>query len=826
MVVEPPDGGIVLAAGSAGQELGLTVRNDGDRPAVDLRAEVTLPPGVRVDGIAGIIAVGAGFAPLVTDGWVCAPAGEHQAACALPELPPRTAVRLVLRVSIDEAFVPADGLSVGLRITGATRVWAPPALPLVVAPSPARLVPAGQHAGVQLVAGRTRTTTLGLVNVGGSPVTADAPATVDLALPRGVGAQAAAPWSCAPEDGTTRCRLPALGPREGTTLTLALTAAGGTAPAGGALEAVLRPAAGRDAARTSVPYTVVRPAAPTLAVPGAVEVALGPATDVPVDVTNTGDLPATGVTVRLTPPAGTPPAAADGCTSEGADVVCRLAEPLAPGATARVVARLTGAAGAVGPLGVVSVAVSADDADLPAPALVAVSGVAPVVTVSDAAAVADGDGGGVLAFVVGAAGPQHGRPGADAADVVARVTLPRGVTYDPDAVVPSTDGCAATDASGREVACDLGRVPAGTTLPVQLNVRVAGALHGTAEIRVTGTGAAEATASVRVVASSANLTPVWSGLGDLDVVEVGAPLLVCRYGPTVPCPSVHRADDNNGLDMRPLDDAPPPGPRSAVPVSSETRLALPAGRPVVWAGLYWSGVRGPEDGWTGDLTTARLRAPDGTWTDVRVGADAVTQVADNAGRSYYQAAADVTDLVARGGAGAWALADAAVSDARTDRDPTYYAGWSLVVVHGTEAADGASVTVHQGGAWIGRAAAAPAFAFVAEAGTRARIGVVAWEGDRGSGDDRLSLSGVGALTPLRWDGTQVVRGGSRANAFDSTATGWRYPNALGVDAKGFEDVVLTSDVGTLTPTTSSDQYLIGVVTVRTVAPEGVSSRQR
>ncbi|MFS0705350.1 hypothetical protein AB6N23_12575, partial [Cellulomonas sp. 179-A 9B4 NHS] len=401
------------------------------------------------------------------------------------------------------------------------------------------------------------------------------------------------------------------------------------------------------------------------------------------------------------------------------------------------------------------------------------------------------------------------------------VTLPRGVTHAPDAVVPGTDGCTA-DAGGREVLCPLGRLPAGTTRPVQLNVRVAGALDRSAEIRVTGAGAAEARASVRVVASSANLTPVWSGIGDLDVTEVGAPLLVCRYGAQVPCPSVHRPHDNNGLDMQPLDDAPPPGPRADVPVSSQTTLALPAGRPVVWAGLYWSGVRAPGDGWSAELGTARLRAPDGTWTDVRAPADAITRV-DDSGRSYYQSAVDVTDVVARGGAGAWALADVAVADGRSDPEPTYYAGWSLVVVHGTQAADGASVTVHAGGAWIGRATAAPAFAFVAEAGTRARIGVVAWEGDRGSGDDRLSLSGVGALTPLRWDGTGVVGGGSRANAFDSTATGWRYANALGVDAKGFEEVVLASDVGTLTPTTSADQYLIGVVTVRTVAPDGVSA---
>ena len=68
---------------------------------------------------------------------------------------------------------------------------------------------------------------------------------------------------------------------------------------------------------------------------------------------------------------------------------------------------------------------------------------------------------------------------------------------------------------------------------------------------------------------------------------------------------------------------------------------------------------------------------------------------------------------------------------------------------------------------------------------------------------------------LEIDGTAVVDSGSADNAFDSTATGWVYPNSLGVDAKGFAEVELPSGVGTLTPSTAGDQYLIGVVTVRT-----------
>ncbi len=819
VVVVEPGGGLALVAGSGGQQIALTVRNDGGRAAVDLRADVALPPGVRVEAVGGVLVAGRGATPLVTDGWVCLSSGEHAATCTLPELPPGASAPLVLRVSVDDSVAGGEH-QVGLHISGRYRTWSPPPLRVSVAPSPARLVPAAAPAPVQLVVGRTRTLALPLVNAGGAAVTAGAPATVDLVLPPGVTADAAAPWTCAPEDRLVRCRLPELAGRQATTLVLALTAAPGVAPREGAVEAVLGPVPSGPPPRVTVPSTLVRPAAPVLAAPAAVDVALGAVTQVPVDVTNTGDLPATGVAVRLAAPGGAVPVAGGSCRPEGASAVCRLGEPVPAGATVRVLVPLTGGAGAVGDLGVAALAVAADDADLPAPTAVGVRGVAPVLALGEATAVADGAGGGVLAFVVSAAGPAQGRPAADADDLVARVTLPRGAPHDPAAVLPGTAACTA-DPSGRTVECRLGRLAAGGRVPVQVNVRVAGALDRPAEVVVTAAGAGAVRTAVRVVASSAGLTPVWSGTGDLDVTEVGAPLLVCRRGAAVPCPSVHQSHANNGLDMQPLDQAPPPGARARVPVSSETRLALPAGRPVVWAGLYWSGVRGPHDGWSGDPAAARLRAPDGTWTDVHADPAAVRQVRDDAGRHYYQAAVDVTALVAGGGGGAWALADAAVSDGRSDRDPTYYAGWSLVVVHGAEGPDGASVTVHEGPSWVGRAVAAPAFAFVGEAGARARVGVVTWEGDRGTGGDRLTMSGVGPLTPLRWDGTRVVGGGSATDAFDSTATGWRWANSLGVDAKAFADVTMASDVATLTPTTGSDQYLLGVVTVRTAAPVGV-----
>jgi len=173
----------------------------------------------------------------------------------------------------------------------------------------------------------------------------------------------------------------------------------------------------------------------------------------------------------------------------------------------------------------------------------------------------------------------------------------------------------------------------------------------------------------------------------------------------------------------------------------------------------------------------------------------------------------VTTQVAAGGPGAWSVADVAVSASRKDSDRTYYAGWALVVVYADPDSD-ASVTVYDGGAWIGTSLTPPAFRFAAEAGTSARVGVVAWEGDRTNGGDRLELDGT-PLVPQRWSGTGPVGGGSGDNAFDSTATGWRAGNALGTDAKGFAPTILKEDVGTLQARTTGDQYLVGAVTLRT-----------
>lgn len=820
VVVAVPDGGIALTAGVAGQTIELTVSNAGGVPAAGLVAQIDLPVGVTLlDDLA--LSVGFGFAPAGDSAWSCVSGDAGRTAtCTLGALAPGQDAVLALAVAVDESYLASGDEAVRMRISGEDGTWEPAPIRLNVAASPARLA-FGEQAptDVQLVTGRTRTLQVPVRNAGGTAVTADEPAVVGIEPPTGVSVSAAAPWVCTPAaDGAVACVHGTLGAFERSTLALTLDATGATTGAG-TVHVRLTPSAYRPVETHEVAYTLVRPAVLTSDARPTLDVAAGTRAALTVGVANSGDLPAPGTTVTVAAPAGAVVRDATGggwtCDVTGTAATCTSA--VGAGAVGTFVVGLDVPAGTVGPLGAATVSVTAPDADLPAVRTVAVTAVEPVLTVTDAVAVVDAQQGGTLAFSAQVAGARgDGRPAAAAADVRATVTLPAGVTLDPDAVAGRTTGCTA---AGAVVTCLLGEQAAGAVVPVQLPLRAAGAVRGTVDVRLTAAGAQPAATSTQLVVASANLTPVWSGVGDLDVVEVGAPLLWCveSYGG---CDAATRGHDNNGLDMRPLDQVPPDGARASIPVSSQTHLDVPAERPVVWAGLYWSGVRGPSDAWSGPLDTARLRAPDGTWTPVT--ADSLTHVTDSSGRRYYQAALDVTDLVAAGGGGGWALADAAVSAGRTDRSPSYYAGWSLVVVHGTPAAPGtpgaSAVTVHQGGAWVARAASSPAFVFVGEAGARTRIGVVAWDGDRANGGDRLTLSDVGPLVPQRWNGTSIDGEGSAANAFDSTARGWQHLNSLGVDAKGFTEVTLPSGVGTLTPSTGGDQFLIGVVTVRTAAP--------
>ena len=834
--IDLPDGGLSLEAGLGGQELAVGVRNTGGTAATNLVAQVTLPDGVTIDGISGqaFAGVTGRFAAVdVGAGWICTddPLG---AQCTLAALPPMTTSTLTLRVAVDDSYDGSDG-QIGLVVNGAGITYKAPPIRVTIAASPARLALRTPAPALQLVSGRTRTLALDVANVGGSPMAAGT-GSVTVVLPAGVTgalADGASPWACMAEaagtsqiardaalqGATLTCRVGALGARAAAPLTLALTAGSSDEVRSHVLSVLLAPGGRHAPDQAIAAFSLVRPAALGVVGDSAATVALGQDALAKLAVTNSGDLPSSAVSVTLTAPNGVDVDVSDGawaCSGDGT-WTCTTGS-IAPGGSASLPVSLAPQPGFIGPLGSLTVGASAADADAGPALAVAITSTAPVLSLAAGdPTVLLSKGAGTVSFTASVA------PGASADSLVATLSLPPNLHYAATGGGVQTSAC--VPYSARRIICDFGTVPAGTAVQGLVNVTGAGSAQGAVLVEANATGAVGVRSSSTVSTSSGGLSPRVRLDGGWSVAEVGAPLLSCDVKLAACANALNNGSaDNNSLDMVPLDDAAPPAgtKRASVPVSSSSLLTVPPGRQIAFAGLYWSGDAASYDTWSGPLDTAKLRGPKGEY--VAVTGTTLSQPTDNSARRYYQSFADVTKQVAAGGPGAWSVADVAVSSTRKDGDKTYYAGWSLVVVYAEPGSD-ASVTVYDGGSWIGSSVAPTPFEFAAEAGTTARIGVVAWEGDRTGTGDRLVLGDTctkpaaeHALTPQRWGGTTFVGGGVSTNAFDSTATGWRANNSLGTDAKGFAPQMLACDVSRLTASTSGDQYLIGAITVRTTPP--------
>ena len=223
MSIDVPPGGLTLEAGLGGQELVVGLLNSGGTAATDLVAEVTLPDGVALDGIAAAALDGlaAGrFAVMGAAGWLCvdgAAAGVTVARCTLDRLPALSTSTLVLRVSIDESFDRADG-EIGLRVQGCRHRLRRPADPgrhRAVAGSPraaqrAHHRPAGQRSDASAGPARSRTWAARGVAAGAGTVTVHLPTGVTGAVVPG------STWLCtgaSPLTATPPPSLPGLTPR-------------------------------------------------------------------------------------------------------------------------------------------------------------------------------------------------------------------------------------------------------------------------------------------------------------------------------------------------------------------------------------------------------------------------------------------------------------------------------------------------------------------------------------------------------------------------------------------------------------------------------------
>ena len=254
--------------------------------------------------------------------------------------------------------------------------------------------------------------------------------------------------------------------------------------------------------------------------------------------------------------------------------------------------------------------------------------------------------------------------------------------------------------------------------------------------------------------------------------------------------------------------------------SSSSTFTPPAGSEVLFAGLYWGGrvTAGAGGGAPAPDAAARgnalLRTPtSGTYVPL---AGSVTD--STAIDGAYVALADVTALVRAGGAGRYFVGNV---QAGTGLDR--FAGWSLVVVYRDPAQPLRNLAVFDGLAVILQGAPpltipVSGFRTPLSGPVRTSVGVVAYEGDRGSAGDRLALNGR-LLTDSANPATNLF---NSSVSFEGTDTvGQRIPpyvNGLGFDsdrivADGFLGNGATS--ATFEASTTLDQYGIQVVTFTT-----------
>jgi RNA polymerase sigma factor (sigma-70 family) len=388
--------------------------------------------------------------------------------------------------------------------------------------------------------------------------------------------------------------------------------------------------------------------------------------------------------------------------------------------------------------------------------------------------------------------------------VTVDVSLPAGVELDSagEARAVSAWSCATVGAPGL-VRCGVDSIAAGgaSTLlvPVLVSADVA---EGDVELRldVHGDGIVPASESRPVPVRAGSLAARYVATGAVQVSQVGAPVLHCDPA-AAGCAAVAdgtatgSTQNNNAWNMVSVD-ALGTGTRSSTAV-----LDLPAGSEVVAARLYWAG------GCVGEIAPVRVAPPGG------VPATVGDFTVDRSGDQAYQASTDVTELVRTGGAGTWGVADVCATEAKGG-----YAGWALVVVHRPAGSvpDGSGLAIVYDGLLPVSSAAGPGtFSVAGRPGTTARVGAVVWDGDRSAPGDQLLFDGT-PLVPLRWNGSGPAGQGSGDNAFDSTAWGSGYANALGVDVKSFVPVALTTTRAELTAVeTNGDAFTVGVVTVTT-----------
>ncbi|MGW1532818.1 DUF3344 domain-containing protein [Streptomyces aureus] len=182
--------------------------------------------------------------------------------------------------------------------------------------------------------------------------------------------------------------------------------------------------------------------------------------------------------------------------------------------------------------------------------------------------------------------------------------------------------------------------------------------------------------------------------------------------------------------------------------SSRAEVRLPKGAHVTYARLYWGGnLRVGEQKPPRDNGRVLIAEPGGAYKDLR--ADRVVGHRVARGADAFQASADVTRLVRASGSGLYTVAQVNVAKGRSAAGA--WGGWTLMVAYEKRSEPLRRLTVWDGFGLLGpgEERVIPLRGQGLPEVLRGRVGLVAYNGDRGRRGDSLSVStGRGAPTAL------------------------------------------------------------------------------
>ncbi|MEV0369172.1 hypothetical protein AB0I10_05015 [Streptomyces sp. NPDC050636] len=254
--------------------------------------------------------------------------------------------------------------------------------------------------------------------------------------------------------------------------------------------------------------------------------------------------------------------------------------------------------------------------------------------------------------------------------------------------------------------------------------------------------------------------------------------------------------------------------------SSSADLRMPVGSRVSYARLYWGGnLRAGEQKPAKDNGRVLLAEPGGQYKQVL--ADTVTGHRTTSTTDGFQASADVTKLVRGSGSGAYTVAQ--VNVAKGHSTAGTWGGWTLVVAY-----ENAGQPLRKLALWdgfqpldaSGRAPAVNLHRMRIPAGSSGLVGVAAYNGDRGTVNDSLSVA-VDRNTP----GLLTDAANPANDVMNSTITDFgqetvrqpAYRNTLGFDSDVFDITpVLRSGGDRLTFRfgAGNEEYLLGALFVQ------------